>query len=580
MAVTPPPGRSVGAAAHGAGADVPGPPAGAPTPALLAKAALRRLALQRLEPIPAHFARAWREEGGEDRPEPLPASARQAIASLAARVLPTGPGRSALAEALAAQQWDALSRLLDANGSSPARDAQQWAELIERLTSHLERSSKLWTSGRKKDSLQRVLSSSRSDVDRLQQRLSQLLASWETDAPDDTGSPAAACASVQYVSPALVTPAHDALLGAVQHAGAVAPNSTPAQALEEALGLLHTSVQTALPQDDVRAAQVGRQLRSLALGPVGQAPAGAWLDELGLACDEVNRVLAHRHHFVDQLCRLVGELTDSLGELAEDESWVSGQIAVMNQALHGELDDAADDLAGAPATAESLPAHAASASAPALRLGVRALRSVSELLRVTRERQHVLRIERAQAREALRELVRHILQDLSELGAHTGRFTDSMGRYARVISEADTLQGLAGVVREMVDETHAVHELVSATTRRIEDEQRLAGELAARVHTLEDEIRRLSDEVSTDPLTQIANRRGLMRRFGIEQATSSAKATPWWWPCSTSTTSRSSTTAWAIRRATRRCSSCRAASASCCARAIPWRATAARNSSC
>jgi hypothetical protein len=50
------------------------------------------------------------------------------------------------------------------------------------------------------------------------------------------------------------------------------------------------------------------------------------------------------------------------------------------------------------------------------------------------------------------------------------------------------------VVREMVDETHAVHELVSATTRRIEDEQCLEGELAACVRTLEDEIRHLSDD--------------------------------------------------------------------------------------
>jgi diguanylate cyclase len=70
----------------------------------------------------------------------------------------------------------------------------------------------------------------------------------------------------------------------------------------------------------------------------------------------------------------------------------------------------------------------------------------------------------------------------------------------------------------MVDETRAVHGLVTATTRRLEDEHRLATELTARVHTLEDEIRRLSDEVSTDPLTQVANRRGLMRHFEAEQA--------------------------------------------------------------
>ena len=42
--------------------------------------------------------------------------------------------------------------------------------------------------------------------------------------------------------------------------------------------------------------------------------------------------------------------------------------------------------------------------------------------------------------------------------------------------------------------------------------------MQARVRGLEDEIRRLGDEVSTDPLTQIANRRGLMRAFEHECA--------------------------------------------------------------
>jgi diguanylate cyclase len=261
--------------------------------------------------------------------------------------------------------------------------------------------------------------------------------------------------------------------------------------LAQAVALLHDSVQTALPTDDTRAGEVSRRLRDLAGTPEARAQAGEWVHELTQACGEVSRVLVHRHHFVDQLCRLIGELTDSLGEFAEDDSWVRGQTVVMHEALRGE--------AGASLT-------------------VRGVRSVSELLRVTRERQKVLRIERAQARDALRELIRKMLQDLGELGAHTGRYSESMGRYAQVIGEADTLQGLAGVVREMVDETRAVHGLVSATTRRLEDEHRLATELSARVHTLEDEIRRLSDEVSTDPLTQIANRRGLMRHFEAEQA--------------------------------------------------------------
>jgi diguanylate cyclase len=551
------------------------------TPALLAKAALRRIAMQRLDPTPANFARAWREEGGDDRPEPMSAAARQTLATLSARLMPAGPARAALADALAAQQWDALERLLHAQVASPARDAQQWADLIDRLTRHLERGSKLWTAGRKKDSLQRVLTSSRSDVDRLLQRLTQLLAGWDGDAPD-AGAPAvpapaaepaidppassavalvelpgeaavvaaplsaAPTSSFVELAPAspdgplavvprpdrlardvvtvpaaqagvdgvvnsggienmLPTPLPQATSQVPRHASEVALAQPAARfrtedpqmattngSLAQAVALLHESVQTALPTGDARAGEVGRRLRDLAATPEARAQAGEWVHELTQACGEVSRVLVHRHHFVDQLSRLIGELTDSLGEFSEDDSWVRGQTVVMHEALRGGAEGAG--------------------------MTVRGVRSVSELLRVTRERQKVLRIERAQARDALRELIRKMLQDLGELGAHTGRYSDSMGRYAQVIGEADTLQGLAGVVREMVDETRAVHGLVTATTRRLEDEHRLATELSARVHTLEDEIRRLSDEVSTDPLTQIANRRGLMRHFEAEQA--------------------------------------------------------------
>ena len=39
-----------------------------------------------------------------------------------------------------------------------------------------------------------------------------------------------------------------------------------------------------------------------------------------------------------------------------------------------------------------------------------------------------------------------------------------------------------------------------------------------RVRELEGELRRLSDEVSTDALTQVANRRGLAQAFEAERA--------------------------------------------------------------
>jgi diguanylate cyclase len=63
-----------------------------------------------------------------------------------------------------------------------------------------------------------------------------------------------------------------------------------------------------------------------------------------------------------------------------------------------------------------------------------------------------------------------------------------------------------------------VQSLVQQTQARLKDEHDKASELTQRVGELEDEMRRLSEEVSTDQLTQIANRRGLLQAFEAERS--------------------------------------------------------------
>jgi diguanylate cyclase len=151
-------------------------------------------------------------------------------------------------------------------------------------------------------------------------------------------------------------------------------------------------------------------------------------------------------------------------------------------------------------------------------LNNRGLRHVQNLLEGTREKQRLLKQEREASRQALKQLIHQMLQEIAELGTTTDRFHTNMGRFADTIGEADSLESLTDVVREMVEESRAVQSVVSQTQTRLNDEHARASALSERVKTLEDEIRKLSDEVSTDPLTQIANRRGMMRAFEAEQA--------------------------------------------------------------
>lgn len=424
----------------GVAAEPAAPPSAAADgrPAQLAKAALRRLAQDKLEPTPDNYARAYQAEQG------LPPAAGDSLATL-----------------------------------------------IESIVRGIERGGKQWTLARKKDSLQRVLGGSRGDANRLQQRLRQLVSSWDTDNPAD----AAGAPDLQEAPEASSTEA-ETLAATPDSAAIPAPASGDPVAAESAGRATDASprVVAALGQTVVRAlpskeshGDLATAIAQAAQRIQAEGASEAAASEVEGLCERADWVLQHREHLFDQISGLCLELTASLTDLAEDDSWARGQCDAMRLTVE-----------------EGLTA--------------RGVKSVNELLRTTRIRQAELRSERDSARDALKQLIHRMLSELDELGSQTGRFHESVGRYADVIERADTLESLAGAVREMVEESRTVQGLVDQTQRRLHEERMRAADLSQRVNELESELRRLSDEVSTDQLTQIANRRGLLQAFDLECA--------------------------------------------------------------
>ena len=443
------------------------------TPAQIAKAALRRLALAKLEPTPENYAQAWAEESGEARGTGgLPARAKPVAERMAQRLSEDPAQRAELVQLLLGGEWDEAQRWLERSGEAAAAQSQAWAQLIEKLTRGLERGGKQWTSARKKESLQRVLDSSRGDMQRLLHRLRQLVGSWD----GDEASPAPVAPVAEEAQP---TPAQAATPSASE---AIDPASWPA-----IVAPLHGTVQIALPADSERAMELADELKAVAdrIAKEGATPELA--AQTATLCQRANRLLAHRHHLLDQVHQFSRELTEGLTELAESGSWVQGQVASLRERLSG------------PPSA-------------------RAVQSASLLLAQARVRQREVRGQRDQARDALKQLIQRMLAELGELDQHTGRFSEGMLRYAETVERADSLESLAGVVREMVDESRAVHGLVSSTRERLAGEHQRATELEMQVRSLEAELRRLSEEVGTDALTQVANRRGLMQAFEAERS--------------------------------------------------------------
>jgi len=476
----------------------PTPLSGASTDATqLAKAALRRLVLEKREPTPENYARAYRLEAGDAASlSVLPDRAVKLVERLAVRAFDadsTGGAAAAaeLAEQMARGRWEGAESVLQ---SQALPDPAAYAALLERILRGIERNSRAWTTARKKDSLQRVIAGSRSDSRRLQQRLTQLVASWDSDTNETGGesifdsaagrlteSPAESALGFPPTQPAPMDAGPAALSMVADFSGVdLAPWRRVSASFSD-------TIACALAEQDGAAQELLRELEALnsqMQTADADSPLAASAEAFG---HRAQQVISHRHRLLKQLGGLCEELTASLAELAEDDSWVKGQCEAMRTKIE-------EGLTG------------------------RGVRAVGDLLRDTRERQGRLREERERARDSLKGLINRMLSELDELGSQTGNFHDSVGRYADVIEKADSLESLAGVVREMVEESRSVQSLVQQTQARLKDEHDKARELTQRVGELEDEMRRLSEEVSTDQLTQIANRRGLLQAFDAERS--------------------------------------------------------------
>ena len=452
---------------------------GADSPVQIAKAALRRLALARIEPTPENYARAYAAEGGPAAAI-LPEAARAPLQRLAATLhADVGGNADGLVRALMACRWDAVDALLGVASSRQQGQAQGWADLLQRLADGLERSNPRWTAARRKDGLMRLLGARHGDARRLPEALRRLLDAW--DGGGDAGG-----AGVDADADADADAGHVAVAHAPALPGA-APEPRDERDWTALVQGLEATLRAALPVGEPRADELARALQSLSQQVAEQGAEPALVGRAAELCQRARRLLAHRQHLLDELGRLCVELTEGLTELAEDDSWARGQCVVLRSRL-----------------AEGL--------------NVRSVRAASELLANARKQQVQLRGQRNQARDALKQLIQGMLSELGEFSEHTGRFHASVGRHAEAIAQADSLDSLTGVVRQMLHDSSEVQALVRQTQGRLQAEQARAGEMQLRVSELEGELRRMSEEVATDALTQVANRRGLAQAFEVERA--------------------------------------------------------------
>ncbi len=429
------------------------------------------------EPASPARSLADAEATGRGRAEPLP-SAQIAKATL-----------TRLAQARQEPTPENYARAWIEVGGAPPRpkeaappplldDAAVWSRLIDQLLRGLEQGSRVWTVARKKDSVRHVLAGSGNHAQRLRERLTQLVGLWQKDVlPSD-----------RFDEPAGAEPA-PAQADDAAHAAT-------ASAWPEVAASFEQTVRVALAGDDPGAAGVARDLSAQAQRWRRHGADRGLAAEIEATCAQARRVLLQRHHLVDELGKLVRALSDGLTDLAEDESWARGQADAMRARLEGDG------------------------------LTVRGVRAAADMLTQTRLQQQRLRGERDRARAALRALVESLSSELQALGGQTGRFSDELVRCTDDLEQADSREQMSSVLHQMLSASRSVQTEVADASARISANRVQADELNTRVRELEGELQRLSEEVSTDALTQVANRRGLAQAFDVESARSVREGKP------------------------------------------------------
>jgi diguanylate cyclase len=262
-----------------------------------------------------------------------------------------------------------------------------------------------------------------------------------------------------------------------------------------AASCVHT-LRVALPHDEAEAQALAGDLSKHAEHWREHGADGALASQIEATCARARTVFMQRHHLVDELGKLVRALGEGMTELAEDESWARGQAEALRAGLDG----------------------------PAL--SVRGVRAAADMLTQTRHQQAQLRGERDRARAALKALVQSLSSELEALGGHTGRFSDELARCTDELDRSGSPERMTAVVQQMVAASRSVQSDVAQASARIAAGREQAEALNERVQALEGELKRLSEEVATDALTQVANRRGLQQAFEVECARAQREGQP------------------------------------------------------
>jgi diguanylate cyclase len=195
------------------------------------------------------------------------------------------------------------------------------------------------------------------------------------------------------------------------------------------------------------------------------------------------------------LLRLFKLLLDNVSELLDDDSWMRGQIAAVQDLIAGPLD-------------------------------ARALEDATRSLKDVIIRQGHLKHSIADVKSTMKNMMMTFIDRLGTAAAASGDYHAKLGGFSERIGRAADIKELDAVLEEVLRETRQAQDEALAARDRMLSAHREVQDAEQRIRALEAELRHMSELVREDQLTGSLNRRGLDDVFERESARADRRNMP------------------------------------------------------
>lgn len=230
-------------------------------------------------------------------------------------------------------------------------------------------------------------------------------------------------------------------------------------------------------------------------GARGDAELGELSGRLKQLCYQIELKSGDSAEQQELLLRLFRLLLDNVTELLDDDSWMRGQIAAVQDLIAGPLD-------------------------------VRSLEDATRSLKDVILKQGQLRHSISDVRATVKNMMITFIDRLGSVAASTGDHHARLAGYSERIGRATNIGDLNEVMEEVLREMRAAQDEALASRDRMVEVHKEVQEAEERIRLLESQLQHMSELVREDQLTGSLNRRGLDDVFERESARADRRNTP------------------------------------------------------